>query len=67
MRDIFEGANMYTLQVVVPKLAVSHVTVILDNSLNILWWQILLQYQNPSMVTIPSLAHLLAHINGMVH
>ena len=61
MWDIFERAKMYTL--VVPKLAVAHVTVILDNFPNMLRRQILLQYQNPSMVPIDSLAHLLAHIN----
>jgi hypothetical protein len=52
---------MYTL--VIPKFAVAHVTVILDNFPNMLGRQILLQHQNRSIVTIDSLAHLLAHIN----
>ena len=52
---------MYPL--VVSKLAITHITVVLDNFLNMLRQQILAQHQNSSTTSTDSLAHLLADIN----
>ena len=52
---------MYPL--VVSELAITHITVVLDDFPNMLRWQILAQHQNSSTTSTDSLAHLLADIN----